>query len=728
MKAKAEATPRKKDKRAGSIFNYRLIRYAKPYKRLIVLMYVFILIYSAAHGVQALIVRELLEESMWLPPEPPLRTDIDLVVRDSLPESHHAAASATIQKMFADDVKQALTPKEYKAIREETLPAALQSLASGTPPAEVADTMLLPLGERKLTGAKRRLFHRIGQSTATALKGQVPADALATFETAIQRHFAPPESATVDKARIRALCLGLVGIAVIVAVVISLQVIVRSRVITGVFRDVRRDLCDHLMSLDIRFFTDKSSGEMISRQTNDVSVGTKALRSLLGDLSVQPFLALAYLGVAIYLSWQLLIVFMVLLLGLVIPISGLARRVRKHGLKGMERIADLTGSMSEIFQGVRVIKAFGVEKGKLDEFQDLNEQHIRRAYKIMLLKGRTKAIAEGFVNVCIAAVMFAASYLVTTGLWGVSLSPPDVMAFAACMLMLYRPIRVVAKAYPEFMETVAASERVFEILDHQAEVQEAPDAIDLPPIAESITFRNVSFRYEEPLVLDDVSFEVKRGEVVAIVGRSGAGKSTLLDLIPRFYDPNSGLIEIDGVDLRKVTLASLRSQIAIVSQDPFLFRTTIRNNIALARPEAGHDEVVAAARAANIHEFIEALPEGYDTICGERGIRLSGGQRQRITIARAIMKNAPILLLDEATSSLDAESQALVQDALHLLMEHRTTFVIAHRLSTVQRADKLAVLKAGRLVEMGTHAELIENQGEYWDLYHHEFASDVERP
>jgi subfamily B ATP-binding cassette protein MsbA len=472
----------------------------------------------------------------------------------------------------------------------------------------------------------------------------------------------------------------------------------------------------------MRFFGDRSSGEIISRQTNDVAAGTKALNYLFEDLAVQPFLAAAYAGMAFYFSWQLAIVFIVLLVGLALPVARIARRVKKYGRQKLERIAILTSVMSEIYHGIRVIKAFGIQKEKRSEFAESNRRYISRLFKTIKLKGRNRAITEGFVNICIAGVMFFASYLVTTGVFGIRLSPPDVMAFGGCMFMLYRPIKGFARVLPNFMQSVAASERVFEVLDLPPE-QEPEDAVELPPIRRSIAFRNVSFAYDGPLVLEDISFEVPRGAVVAVVGHSGAGKSTLLDLIPRFYDPLSGRIEIDGVDIRRATLHSLRRQIAVVSQEPFLFRTTIAQNIRYGRPDATDDQVVDAAKAANIHEFIEELPRGYETLCGERGVNLSGGQRQRITIARAVLKDAPILILDEATSSLDAESQRLVHDALQRLMEHRTTFVIAHRLSTVQHADTIVVLREGHLVEVGTHEELIRAQGEYWQLYKTEFES-----
>ncbi len=452
----------------------------------------------------------------------------------------------------------------------------------------------------------------------------------------------------------------------------------------------------------------------------------QALGYLFDNLAVEPFMALAYAGAAFYINWQLALIFFVTTPILFFPILYLAGRIKKYGLQRQEKIAELTSLMSETFQGVRVVKGFRAEERKLNQFREVNNRFVSRMFKALKLKGISRAITELFANASLAGIMLLGSYIVIIGVFGLRMDAPDVLLFGGCMLVMSKPIKQVIREYGDFVESVAASERIFEVFDVKPGIHDAPDAIKLPPISRSIAFRNVSFAYDGPNVLEDVSFEVQRGQVVAIVGHSGAGKSTMLDLIPRYYDPSSGSVEIDGVDIRKVTLASLRDQIALVSQDPFLFQTSIAENIRYGRFDASDDEVVAAAKAANIHDFIESLAEGYDTLCGERGVKLSGGQRQRITIARAVLKDAPILILDEATSSLDADSQRLVHEALRRLMEHRTTFVIAHRLSTVQHAEKIIVLREGRLVETGTHGELLEARGEYWRLYKTEFAKAVE--
>ena len=704
--------------------NYRLVKYIKPYKRLVALMVAIIIVYAAVHGLQALVIRELLEEGLWLPPEPPLAISIDDVINDKLPEVRRAEARDIARAGFAANLKSSLTEKELRRFKDADIELAADEMAKSPKLAPAINKLMSALGWSGAPGATRRLCLVMGKDILSDVGPKLTGEERGAFSAAVDKAFMPPPGHEPDRARIQLLCLALLGVAVVVGAAVYTRTFVRAWVISRATRDIRRDLCRHLLKMDMRFFGDRLSGELISRQTNDVVAGTRALQYLFDDLLVLPFVALAYAVAAFIVSWQLSSVFIGMLVFLAFPVLRIARRVRKYGRQKLERIAELTSVMSEIFQGTRVIKAFRIERRKLEEFGESNEGYVGRIFKIMRLKGKNRAITETTVQLAVAGIMFFSSYLVTTGLFGYTLAPANVMAFGFCMGMLAKPIRSLARVYPHFMEAVAASERVFEILDVEPEVREAPDAIELPPIAESISFKNVTFAYDEENVLQDISFDVRRGQVIAVVGHSGAGKSTLLDLIPRLIDPDAGCVEIDGVDIRRATFDSLRRQIAVVSQDPFLFQTAIGENIRYGRLAATDEEVVAAAKAANIHDFIAALPEGYDTLCGERGVKLSGGQRQRITIARAVLKDAPILILDEATSSLDAESQRLVRDALNLLMTHRTTFVIAHRLSTVQHAERIAVLREGRLVEIGSHAELIQARGEYWRLYETEFERD----
>ncbi len=705
--------------------NYRLVKYILPYKGYVAVMLGIIIIYSAVHGGQAWVLRELLEEGVWMPPEPPLATTIDEIVNKTLPEPLRAEARAIGLSTFDSNLESALITRKQ---RKRILPADVERMkkAMAEKPEKLhgpIDRLLGTLGPSAAPGATRRLCLGMGKDILAALRAKLTAAEQAAFRKEIDEAF-QPVVVEVDSARVRLLCLALVGVAAVVGITVYLRMLVRAWIISRATRDIRQDLCQHLLRLDMRFFGDRSSGELISRQTNDVVAGTKAMKYLFDDLLVMPFLALAYAVMAFIFSWQLATVFIGLLLLLVFPITRIAKRIRKYGRQKLERIAVLTTAMSEIFQGIRVIKAFRIEVQKLGEFWESNNSFIRRLFKIMRLKGKNRAITETAVQLAIAGVMFLASRLVTEGIFGYRMQATNVLMFAFCMGMFSRPVKNLARMYQHFMEAIAASERVFEVLDVEPKIQELPDAVELPALSGSIAFRDVTFAYDDAPVLDGVSFEVARGQIVAVVGHSGAGKSTLLDLIPRFYDPGSGVVEIDGTDVRRATLDSLRGQIAVVSQDPFLFQTTIRENIRYGRPETTDDDVIEAAKAANIDEFIAGLPEGYDTLCGERGVKLSGGQRQRITIARAVLKDAPILILDEATSSLDAESQRLVHEALQRLMEDRTTFVIAHRLSTVQHADTIVVLRDGRLVEAGAHADLLAARGEYWRLYETELQGD----
>ena len=707
---------------AEVIRSYRLLRYVKPYKKLVVVMLALIAVCAACNFGQVVVVRDLLNEGLWLPPEPMPPVSIDDVIA-RLPDGLQDGAKRIVGANLDKCLSEALKDQRKKVDGEELAEAEkkIREKGGSVKLASVLRPLLEPLGPKSAPGATRRVYVEMAKAIEEGLGGKLAGDDLLRFKTAADTAFAPPRESKVDMKRIRMLCGALVVMALLLGAAVYARTYVKSMIISSATRDIRNDLCGHLLTLDMGFFTNRSSGDMISRQTNDVVSGTKALLTLFDELAVEPFQAVAFAGAAVYVNWKLAAIFGVLLIILPLPMVRIARRIKRYGRQKLERIAELSTVMSEIFQGMRVTKAFNIERKKHEEFRAVNEEYVVRLFKTMKLRGLNSGLTESFMNVTMAVVMFMAAYMVTTGLFGVRLEPTDVLMFSGCMLMLYRPIKAFTKAYPDFMESVVASERVFEVFDRKPEVEDEPGAVELRPMERSIAFRNVTFAYESAEVLRDISFEVKRGEVVAVVGHSGAGKSTLLDMIPRFYDPQSGSVELDGVDIRRGTLASLRRQIAVVSQDPFLFQTTIRDNIRYGRLDATDDEVVAAAKAANIHDFIMTLPEGYGTLCGERGMKLSGGQRQRITIARAVLKDAPILILDEATSSLDTESERLVRDALGRLMERRTTFVIAHRLSTVQHADRILVLRDGRLAEAGTHAELIEAKGEYWRLYNTEF-------
>jgi subfamily B ATP-binding cassette protein MsbA len=400
----------------------------------------------------------------------------------------------------------------------------------------------------------------------------------------------------------------------------------------------------------------------------------------------------------------------------------LSRRLRRYSRRGQESLGTLTALLQETIQGNRIVKAFGMEDYERRRFEAENHHLFGLYMKATRARATIQPIMEMLGAIGVAGVLWYGGYSVIHGLR----SQGDFFGFLAALVLVYDPFKGLARANGQIQQGLASAERIFELLDEPTDVVERNAAVELPAFHDAIGFEGVTFRYPpragddggavEP-ALRDVDLVLRRGEVVALVGTSGGGKSTLADLIPRFYDPTAGRITFDGIDIREVTLASLRRQVGIVTQFTFLFNDTIRANVAYGSAEPSPEAVEAACRAAHAHEFITALPQGYETIVGELGVTLSGGQRQRIAIARALLKNAPILILDEATSALDSESERLVQDAIEKLMEGRTALVIAHRLATVRRADRIAVLADGRIVELGTHEELLERGDVYRRLH-----------
>jgi len=485
-----------------------------------------------------------------------------------------------------------------------------------------------------------------------------------------------------------------------------------------VIKIIRNRLYAHIQSLSLRFFKEHSTGMLMSRILNDVNLMQNCVSTAMADVVREDLKIGVLLGVVFYRDWQLACLSLTVLPASIYLLAKFGRRVRELSRKGQEEMAGLSSILQETFSGAKVIKAFHTEEREAERFARENERYFAIVKKSIKYFELTSPVQEMLGSLGVAAIIWYGGSQVLSG----AKTPGEFFSFMTALLLLYEPIRRLSKVNNVVQQALAAAERVFRMLDQEREVMEPANPIPLPPFSSHIEFNSVSFRYDTEVVLEDITFRAEKGEKVAIVGVSGVGKTTLVDLIPRFHDVTSGDIKIDGVDIRRLSLASLRRQIGIVSQDMFFFNDTIRNNISYGRDGVTDEEVVAAARMAHAHEFVEKLPDGYNTVIHERGVRLSGGERQRIAIARALLKNPPILILDEATSALDSDSEAAVQDALETAMQHRTTFIIAHRLSTVKNADKIIVLDNGRIVNSGTHTELIASDGIYKRLYATQFA------
>jgi subfamily B ATP-binding cassette protein MsbA len=488
--------------------------------------------------------------------------------------------------------------------------------------------------------------------------------------------------------------------------------------------NMQRNLFERVVEADLAYFNATSPGKLISRFVNDIQMMRNATSNTLTGFGRDALTLIALVGVMFYEDWKLAFIAFFAFPLAIFPIARVGRRIRKVSSNTQEQMGLLTTVLDEAFQGARLVKAYGMEGHE----RERASAAIERVFRLMLKNARTRnvlhPIMEMLGGLAIVAVIMYGGQQVITG----ARDPGAFFAFITALLLAYEPLKRLAKLNSNLQEGLAAAARVFTLMDQEPEIVDKPDARPLRIDKGEVRFEKVSFAYGEEIpALSDITLSAPAGQVLALVGPSGAGKSTLLNLLPRFYDVDSGSITIDGQDIREVTLASLRGQIALVSQEIVIFDDTVRANIAYGRPGASQAEIEQAAEAAGAHGFITTLPEGYDTLVGPRGTRLSGGQRQRISIARAMLKNAPILLLDEATSALDTESERHVQKALDELMAGRTTLVIAHRLSTVVDADRIAVLDGGRIVEQGSHDELIGRNGAYARLYAMQFA-EGERP
>jgi subfamily B ATP-binding cassette protein MsbA len=487
-------------------------------------------------------------------------------------------------------------------------------------------------------------------------------------------------------------------------------------------RDLRRDAYRKLLDQSSRFYSEVSTGDLMSRMLSDVEMIQSAFGTKLTDF-LQGILSMAFVLVFVFsLNARLTLAVFVVAPIVLLPIVDNARRLYRTSASSRERIGEMGSILGETLRGQRVIKTYAMEEFEASRFQTANERYFRVSRRTVGLQALNSPLMEVLAGVGLAAVFVYAAGQIAGGVMTVG----GLIAFLAAVMMMYKPLKDVTRTNMALQLALSSAVRLFELIDGSNEIAEKPDARDLPPFTGQLTFSRVSFRYGTEPVLVGVDLVVERGETVALVGPSGAGKTTLVNLLPRLYDPTSGSVTFDGTDLRDVTLASLRRQISIVTQETILFDTTVRANIAYGRPDAPDEKVRAAARAACADEFIERLPQGYDSPVGEDASRLSGGQRQRLAIARALYKDAPILILDEATSQLDAESETLLGKALANLMKGRTTLVIAHRLSTVRRADRIVVLEKGRIVEAGSHAELLTRNGLYRRLHDMQFFVESE--
>ena len=480
-----------------------------------------------------------------------------------------------------------------------------------------------------------------------------------------------------------------------------------------IINDVRNTLNRHFQSLSVSFFYRHPTGTLIARVNSDVQLLRFAITDALASFMKDSVSLIALVVVAFMKDWVLASLSFVVFPAAVLPIIRLSRKIKRFTRRGQVSTGALTARLQESIQGNRIVKAFGMEKYEDEKFQRENW----RLFKQSLRASRVKAIIAPAMELLAS---FGIGSVVWWGGWSViggGRTQGEFFAFMTAMFLMYGPFKGLARTYAAVHQGLAGAERVFEMLDETPEIADKPGARTARPFTKSIEFHNVTFAYKDAPVLRNIELTIDAGQMVALVGMSGVGKSTLADLIPRFYDVRGGRVTIDGTDVRDLTVESLRAQIGIVSQHTFLFNDSIRNNIAYGEPGRSMEDVVAAAEAANAHEFIAALPDGYDAVIGEMGMQLSGGQRQRLAIARALLKNAPILILDEATSSLDAESERLVQGALENLITARTTIVIAHRLSTIRKADRIVVIVDGAIAEQGTHEELLRKNGEYSRLY-----------
>lgn len=513
------------------------------------------------------------------------------------------------------------------------------------------------------------------------------------------------------KSKLYFIPIAVMGIAVVQGFFQFLETYCIRKVGASAIADLRNELFTHLEKQPIRYILSTKSGVLVSRIINDVNIIENAISQAFQTM-ISRFITLISLAfVLIYQSWYLSLIALSIFTLIVPPVAYLGSKIRKASKRGQEAIGDLSAVLSESIQGSKIVTSFNLEEYQIGKFKQTNRDFLRSMIKATKSEAIQSPILTLIGAAGIAAVVYVAGHQVVNH----ELTIGALTSFIIALILLYSPLKTMGRVNGIVQPALAAATRIFEVLDKEPEMVDSPGAIDLSKGSHDIKLDKVGFVYpgQEKRVLDDITIDIPSGTMVALVGLSGAGKSTIANLVPRFYDVTDGAIYIDGKALPEYTMKSLRSEIAMVTQDNFLFHTTVGENIRLGKIGATQDEIVEAAKAAYCHDFITALPDGYNTEIGERGVRLSGGQQQRVAIARAILKDAPILILDEATSSLDNESEAYVQKALNNLMKNRTTIVIAHRLSTIRNADKILVLDQGKIAEQGTHLQLEKQNGIY---------------
>ncbi len=583
----------------------------------------------------------------------------------------------------------------------------------------LTDKASWPLLRRLLSEAVWRYRRRVAAALACMV--------VVSVTTAFSAWLMEPVVNEVFVARQRAM-LWPIGLAVLATFVIKGagaygQMVLMQGVALRVVADLRSRLFAHLMRMDMAFFHRHPSGTLLTRMMGDLFALQNALTGLITSAARDGLAVFLLVGLMFYQDWLLALIAVTVIPAAVVPVVRLGKRMRRVSRRTHEHMGRFLAAMEQIVLGTRVVKAYGMEEHEARRVGVLAEEQRAVGYKQAKVRAMTRPVAEAFSGIAIAAVIVYGGHRVIDGVT----TAGAFFSFITALLMAYQPLRSVAHANAQLQAGLASAQRVFDILDMEPEIRERPDARTLPPArARRIRFDDVHFRYQDGThALRGLDLDIPAGATVALVGPSGAGKSTVLNLVPRFYDIEAGRILVDGVDVRDLTLESLRSGIALVSQEVMLFNETVRTNIAYGRPDADEAAIVAAAGDAAAHDFIMDLPQGYDTLVGEQGVKLSGGQRQRIAIARAMLKDAPILLLDEATSALDTESERQVQAALERLMAGRTTVVVAHRLSTIVNASLIYVLDHGAVVEAGSHAELLNRDGLYARLHALQFRDEI---